>query len=92
MAKEKAKIELQTNDNQGNQIEVAKSVPVARAKQYMRKSKPSAFGRKPRRRGKGRGVIIAKKDSVPAGSAFGRGNGPQDGSGPCGGTDICPMG
>jgi len=91
MAKEKAKIELQTNDNQGNQIEVAKSVPVARAKQYMRKSKPSAFGRKPRR-GKGRGVIIAKKDnSAPVGSAFGRGNGPRDGSGPCGGTDICPM-
>ena len=88
MAKEKAKIELQTNDNQGNQIEVAKSVPVARAKQYMRKSKPSAFGR--RGRGKGRGVIIAKKDdNIPAGSAFG--NGPRDGSGPCGGTDICPM-
>ena len=92
---QKAKIEIQDTDKQGNQVEVAKSVPVEKAKAYVKSSGPQAArsvfargrGRRPKATGQARGRGQGRQAGVQ--SCFA--TGPQDGSGPLGGTAECQL-
>ena len=94
---QKAKIEIQDKDKQGNQIEIAKSVPVEKAKAYVKSSAPQAarsvFAKGKGRRPKavGRKAPKEAKVNIPKSCFSGRRGGPQDGSGPLGGTEACQM-
>jgi len=83
---QKAKIEIQDTDKQGNQIEIAKSVPVEKAKAYVKSSGPQA-ARSVFAKGRGRRPKATGRRSGPQSCFAG---GPQDGSGPLGGTAACP--
>jgi len=87
---QKAKIEIQETDKNGNQVEVAKKVPVEKAKQYVKGS--SAMGpRSVFAKGRGRRPAVSRNQSGPRSCfAVGSKGGPQDGTGPLGGTEACP--
>ena len=98
---QKAKIEIQNTDKQGNQVEVAKKVPVEKAKQYVQSSTPKAArsvfssgrGRRPAvGAGRGRRNNTGRRGNSPVSCfAVGSKGGPQDGSGPLGGTAACDL-
>jgi len=91
----KAKIEIQNTDGAGNQTEVAKKITPAQAVKAMgatgAKGPRSVFaggrGRRPRAVKANR----AAPRSCFSGSRGGSRGGPQDGSGPRGGTALCPQ-
>ena len=93
----KAKIEIQNTDKNGNQMEISKKITPNQAARAMKASGAqgprSVFaggkGRRPK------AVMVTAKSSggtkkIPKSCFAGSRGGPQDGSGPLGGTEFCP--
>ena len=85
-----AKIELQNKDKAGNQKEASVAVDPAKAAKAIQ-TKSAGAPRSVFSRGKGRRPRAINGRAQGKGLSCFSGAGPKDGSGPLGGTELCPL-